>query len=202
MANATRKKSKYPIFGAPEELPTNVLPTYLNVMKYYNEVKRFLACTKKNYNPSFTEIAENVTNEIEELWVNAFIPTVSHNRTIQLLRSYHEKSRTLLKPYQKRKENDNYLAKLQSFQIEALRLFDIYSCKCADISQCLCPCKVLTKQVAFLVDQKTCRKNFNGKVDAVESKRLENLGKRKIANEILLLKRKQSTVSSDENRQV
>ena len=38
-------------------------------MKYYNEIKRCLACSKKkkNYNQSFTEIAENVTNEIEKL---------------------------------------------------------------------------------------------------------------------------------------
>ena len=47
MAYATRKKLVSPIFGASEELPNNVLPTYLNVMKYYNEIKRFLAFTKK-----------------------------------------------------------------------------------------------------------------------------------------------------------
>ena len=37
-------------------------------MKYYNEIiERCLACTKKHYNQSFTEIAENVTNETEKL---------------------------------------------------------------------------------------------------------------------------------------
>ena len=68
-AYATRKKLVRPLFGASEELPNNVLPTYLNVMKYYNEIKRCLAFTKQNYNPCFTEIAENVTNEIKKLWV-------------------------------------------------------------------------------------------------------------------------------------
>ena len=67
MANTTRKKSVCPIFGDLEELPNNELTTYLNEMKYYNEVKKRLARTKKNYNPSFTEIAENVTNEIKKL---------------------------------------------------------------------------------------------------------------------------------------
>ena len=134
MANSTRKKSVCPIFGAPEELPINVLPTYLKVMKYFNEVERCLACTQKNYNPSSTE---NVTDEIKKLWVKASIPTVSHNCRVQLSQSYHEKSRTQLKPYQKRKDTDSYFARLQLLQIGALRLFDICSCKCADISHCL-----------------------------------------------------------------
>ena len=69
MADAMKKKLACPIFGAPEELPNNMLATYLNIMKYYYEIKRCLACAKKNYNQSFTEIAENVTNEIEKLWV-------------------------------------------------------------------------------------------------------------------------------------
>ena len=99
MANATRKKSVCPIFDAPEQLPISALPTYLKVMKYHNEVKRCLACTQKNYNPSSTE---NVTNEIKKLWAKASILTVSHNCSVQLSQSYHEKSRTQLKPYQKR----------------------------------------------------------------------------------------------------
>ena len=38
-------------------------------MKYYNETKRCLVCTKKIYNQSFTEIAEIVTDEIKKLKV-------------------------------------------------------------------------------------------------------------------------------------
>ena len=38
-------------------------------MKYCNEIRRCLACTKNNYNQPFTEIAKNVTNEIEKLRV-------------------------------------------------------------------------------------------------------------------------------------
>ena len=167
-------------------------------MKYYNEVKRCLTSINKNYDPSFIEIAENVTNKIEKFWVKASIPTVSHKHTVQLLRSYHEKSRTLLKSYKKRKEYDSYIAKLQSFQIEALSLFDICSCKCADISHCLCPkdCKVPIKEIPFRMDQRTCRKLFISKVDSVKSKRLEKLRKQKIADETSLQKRKQSMVST------
>ena len=111
-----RKKSVCLIFGAPEELPNNVLPTYLNAKKDNNEVKTWLACTKKNYNPSFTEIAENVSNEIETLWLKASIPIISHYRNVLLLRNYHKKCRTLLKPYQKRKENYSYLANCSCFK--------------------------------------------------------------------------------------
>ena len=69
MVDATEQKSVCPIFGAPEELPNNMLITYLDIMKYYNEITRCLVCTKQNYNQSFTEIAENVINEIEKLRV-------------------------------------------------------------------------------------------------------------------------------------
>ena len=65
MANATKQKSVCPIFETPEDM----LAVYLNIMKYYNEIKRCLACTKKNCNQSFTEIAENVTNVIAKLRV-------------------------------------------------------------------------------------------------------------------------------------
>ena len=41
-------------------------------MKYYNETKRCLACTKKKYNQSFTEIAEIVTDQIKKLKVRYF----------------------------------------------------------------------------------------------------------------------------------
>ena len=64
MANTTKKQSVCSIFGAPEELPNNMLATYLIVMKYSHEIKRYLACTKKK--TFFTEIAQNVTNEIEK----------------------------------------------------------------------------------------------------------------------------------------
>ena len=48
MANATNKKLVCPIAGAPEDIPNNMLAAYLNIMKYYNEITRCLACTKKN----------------------------------------------------------------------------------------------------------------------------------------------------------
>ena len=72
---------------------------------------------KKNiYYPSFTEIAENVTNEIEKPWLKTFIPPISHNRNVLLLRSYHKKCRTLLKPYQKRMKNGSYFANCSRFK--------------------------------------------------------------------------------------
>ena len=42
MANATKKKSVCIICGAFEELLNNMLATYLNIMKHYNEIKRCL----------------------------------------------------------------------------------------------------------------------------------------------------------------
>ena len=123
---------------------------------------------------------------------------------VQLLQSYYVKSRTLHKTVSKEKRRCSYLVKLQLFQIEALRLFDICSGKCTDIPHCLYSKnrKVPTKEVAFFVGQKTCRKMCIDKVNIVESKRMENLRKHKIADETSRLKGKQSTVSSDKSLKV
>ena len=45
---ARAKKSICPMSDAFEELPNNMLPAYLNVIKYYNEVKICFACTKQS----------------------------------------------------------------------------------------------------------------------------------------------------------
>ena len=82
MAAATRMKTVCPVFDAPEELPRNVLPTYLDVMK--NEVTKNLTSTNKNY-PSFIDVAEGVIHEVEKLWKKVFVFTISHNHVVQLL---------------------------------------------------------------------------------------------------------------------
>ena len=71
------------------------------------------------------------------------------------------------------------MQKLISFCIEALRLFDICSCKCEDLRNCKCPnnCKDSTKEITFLNDQRSSRKTFIGSIDPVESKRLNKLKK-------------------------
>ena len=64
----------------------------------------------------------------------------------------------LLKPDQARNKNSSYIVKLQSFQSEALALFDICSCKSANIYRCACPkdCKVSAEDKLFLADQRSC----------------------------------------------
>ena len=61
-------------------------------------------------------------------------------------------------------------------------LFDICSCKCADIYRCTCPkdCKVPAIDKPFLVDQRSFRMMSISRVDSVESKLLEKLKKRYI----------------------
>ena len=171
MAAATRIKTVCPAFGASEELPRKVLPSYSDLIKYRNEVKRNLTSTSKNYFPCFIDLAEGITREVEKFWKKTSIPTLSHNRVVQLLRRNHAKYRMLLKPYQARNKNSSYIVKLQSFQSEALAFFDICSCKSANIYKCACPkdCKVSSKDKPFLVDQKSCTTMLIGRVDTVES---------------------------------
>ena len=66
MAAATRMKTVCPVFGASEELPRNVLPSYSDLMKYRNEGKRNLTSTSNNYCSCFIDLAEDVTREDEK----------------------------------------------------------------------------------------------------------------------------------------
>ena len=119
MAAATRGKSSCPIFGATAKLPNYVLPTYIEVIRYFNQVRFNLMVG--NRNPSFLDIADPVILAVEKIWKKASIPTVSHVRIVQILRAYHTKYKSLLKPYKGRKRSNTYNTKLEAFRKEALR---------------------------------------------------------------------------------
>ena len=93
------------------------------------------------------------------------------------------REQTLHCHYQNRKKKENtYDAKLNFFCKEALiRLFDICSCKYEDLCNCECSnnCKVSTKVITFLNDQRSSRKMLIGSIDPVESKRFNKLRKQK-----------------------
>ena len=118
------------IFGPPCQLPGNMLPTYEDIFKYYNLVKFQLKKASNGKDPSHSEISSKVTAEIEALWEKASLPVVSHDRVRAMLKTFHQKYRNLLKPYQTRKEKNSYKAKLLAFKQEAMKLFDICTCKC------------------------------------------------------------------------
>ena len=59
MATITREKAACVIFGAPCEIPTNVLPTYSDVMKAYI-YEKYQLTTKNNKYPPFAKVANKI----------------------------------------------------------------------------------------------------------------------------------------------
>lgn len=166
----TRQTTCCPVFGLPEKLPVSQLPTYNDVMKYYLFIRYELKPDKTTKEPTVHDISERLATEILDIWRKASLPTVSFKRVLQLIRSYHDKYRRLLKPYQGRQTNKKYQEKITEFVTESQRLFDICSCKCKLInSECTCSkdSRVPKEEVSFLIDQRTTRKMMIGGIDLV-----------------------------------
>lgn len=181
MATITREKVACVIFGAPHEIPTNVLPTYADVMKAYINTRQQLT-TENNKYPPFAEVSNKVCVDVELVWEKASLPTVTHGRVIEKLRSYNEKYKKILKPYKARKGNDKYKQQLEQFREDADKLFDISKCKCVDfLMSCKCKRadKVPLSERDFLVDQRGARKMIIGGIDLMETKRLQKKISRK-----------------------
>jgi hypothetical protein len=183
METITRQKAAAAacvIFGAPREIPTNVLPTYADVMKAYIHTRQQLT-TKNNKYPPFAEVSKKVCVDVELVWGKASLPTVTHGRVIETLRPYNEKYKKILKPYKARK--DNYKQQLQQFREDADKLFDISKCKCVDfVMSCKCERadKVPLKERKFLEDQRGARKMIIGGIDLVETTKLQKKISRKV----------------------
>ncbi|XP_050527619.1 uncharacterized protein LOC126897791 [Daktulosphaira vitifoliae] len=178
----TRNKSKCLIFGDAKELSNNVLPTYEDVMQYYLYVKHQLKPDITSKEPSVSSIAEIVATNIENIWHKASIPIVSHTRVLQLIKTYHDKYRNILKSAKGRGYCETYKKKVEKLQTEARSsLFDIAACKCIDFSTCTCEKsrKVPHIEQIFIKDQRTTRKMFISLVDISTTKKFQKKAIRK-----------------------
>jgi hypothetical protein len=180
----TRKGASCPVFGSPSELSGNVLPTFGDIMKFYVWTKNNLKISSETKEPTVAEISEVVAVRIEEIWMKASIPVVSHTRVLQLLRAYHDKYMKLLKPLKERQKQEKYKERLKSFKEEGqCKLFDIAACKC-ELVKCTCAKvrKVPVNEHTFLIDQRTTRLMFiSSAIDKGVSKKLLAKRKRQLA---------------------
>ncbi|KAK0058583.1 hypothetical protein Bpfe_011888 [Biomphalaria pfeifferi] len=167
----TRAANKCPVFGHSCEMVTNVLPTYMDMMKYS-------VTSDQAKEPVVSEIAEIVATDIEAVWHNASIPVVSHTRILKLIRNSHDELRKLMKPFKERKADNKYLLKLQEYADKSRqKLFDIAICKCVPGN---CGCAKPPQEEHFLQDQRTLRIMFIGSVDRVSSAKLKKHYDRKL----------------------
>ncbi|GBN18604.1 hypothetical protein AVEN_236395-1 [Araneus ventricosus] len=134
----------------------NHCPIFNENLKHFDEVKLLtkkdvlLCClevrrqvvleSKRNKETAFSTVARQVAIKLNIIWDKASIPTVTHNRVIQLITCCHDHyisiKKTLNCKTTVRKSKDD---KLTSFIEQTAKLFDIAFCKCADFSGCTCP---------------------------------------------------------------
>jgi hypothetical protein len=151
-------------------------------MRYYLKVRKELKEKGTAYNASAGEIIETVLTQVESLWKKASIPTISHKRGKDILWSYHDKYRLLLKPYQSRKCTESYKRKIELFKTQSHKLFDVASCKCLVLPDCRCEkrFKVPHSEHEFLSDQRTSHKMYIGSVDKATTNTLAKREQRKL----------------------
>lgn len=175
--NRTRSTWKCPLFGDLSDLKCNVLPTYEDVMKFYEWSKHTNKRSKEtNKEPTFKELVNIVALKIEHIWSKASIPTVQLKRIKSMLKNYHLKCKKIMKSYPKIPQK-----RLEEFLCNSKVLFDIAACKCKNINECNCPWhkKVPRREKSFLMDQRTTRRMFIGSVDIAATNIIKKTLKRK-----------------------
>lgn len=212
----TRQSHACPIFGLPKELGLTTLPTYEDVLLCcFNKKYELMLQSKKT--PCFSLIADHVATQVQQLYIKSSIPTLSHSRVVQLIKSYHNVYYNLRKSYNRDIVKDNFKKKLDIFVTEAKsKLFDIAACKCKMSFACICGGKSCTKDCSvtidcnceknkkipavernFLYDQRTTRNSYIGNLDRKET---EKLKKREERNQLTNSKKENSTDLADRSK--
>lgn len=174
-----READKDFLFGWPEELSHNKLPSYGEVMRHFLWEKK---CRKDatGENPPLCELALETARKTIHIWKKASIPTVSEQRVASKILQYNKSSMSLRKSG--KRESATAREKVTRFREASEKLFDICSCKCSDPDN-LCNCKKVNKvpkeELPFLQDQRKHRKMIIGGVDSKTTAKI----KRNVARE-------------------
>lgn len=195
----TRTAMRCAVFGDPAEMSSTALPTYADMMKFYLLIQHKMKPTSTSKDPTVAEVADKVSNKIEQLWLKASVPIISHKRVVEKVRLYHDKYKNILKPFKSRQHDGSYLLKLRDFNLDAsIKLFDIAACKCLESQLCKCAKdkKVPQEERAFLMDQRTSRKMMIGHVDIKGTKKLEKRLKRKAKEMFIKATKNRKTTST------
>ena len=83
----TRNKVSCVIFGTPQNLPANQLPTYTDVMKKLIQHREDFKTTNGK-SPSFHDIFHPLCHKVEEIWKKVSLPTVTYQEAVRMLGSF------------------------------------------------------------------------------------------------------------------
>lgn len=199
----TRSEFECPLFGPPKDLPVSKLPTYEDVLRccfheHYN------IALETNKTVSFSQVANIVAPKVKALYDTASIPTVTTYRIVQLISSYHDSYRKLMKSFKRDKEKETFKKKVAEFKTKALLLFDMAACKCKmtyscscqkvpEVCECECPIsiscecekakKIPTLELKFMYFQRNLGKGKIGGVDVKETNKITKRHERKLTEQ-------------------
>lgn len=139
----TKKKVYVDIVGSPKDLRTDMLPTKMDILRYY-------VCLQEN-------AFDTITKKTKQIWKEACIPTVSNSRVKQCLNKVHKNYRSITKYYSNMKDDPKFQDKLAAFKKDQNVLFDISACKCGEQCKCGASNKVPEGLRPFLKDQRSDR---------------------------------------------
>ena len=187
LATSSLRSKENPIFGFPEPLPANCLPTNSDVLKsllFYKDQLTQLCKTNKKV--EISSFAQPVAHDLLEIWQKASIPTMTLIAVERRLKCLYEKAKVC--------EN-----RKKPFD-EGPKLFDICGCQCSRVTcadvgcasiECeafhivhaafpnKCTVRVDPKELPFLFDQRKERKMIIGGVHVKDTILLQRREKTK-----------------------
>ena len=113
------------------------------------------------------------------------MPTLSKPRVTKLFKNKLDNYASLKKSIGRR-EAETFKVKLAAFKKSISGLFDISACKCTDLTSCACPKekKVPIKERLFIVDQRSERKMYIGRIGQQVTMQLEKSLQKKLNKKI------------------
>ncbi|XP_072400232.1 uncharacterized protein [Diabrotica undecimpunctata] len=146
-----------------------VLPTKCDILKCFLFIRNELKLTNNIKDPSIADASNVVATKVEQIWIKASIPTLSHKRIQDMIKNIYTEYQKLKRYTKTQQASNSYKEKICQFRNEYEKLFDIAACKC-NMSGTLCECtcdktkKVPQNERIFLQDQRSCRKMAIGPV--------------------------------------
>lgn len=111
----------------------------------------------------------------------------------------HNKVQTLNKSFRRDKDTESGRAKIQIFNLELDKLFDLCPCKCEDYSLCRCSVRVPLLERDFLLDQRGPRLMRMEGLDLGTTRRLKKRIERKTAEVDREEKRRKLSMTSSDD---
>lgn len=134
----------------PVELSDTVLPSYWDVINYYEYLH-------KTYSDlTYNELVNNVAVRVESLWSSLLVPIILTKSISNKIKNFHAKYDSILEAKRKRKNSAKLQDKILEFMSVCRSLFDIAKCQCDDVNNCFCEkeSKLPESLTDFLKDQR------------------------------------------------